>query len=209
MPNKKEVVLSSSDTQGQEEDFSVTFASKENTDGNETVILTSEDIAKEWMSKALQSFDPSNGQYSVYLKEQPFGDDSVTLDDIKLLSKNAQSDITKILKINALVRQEINGDDIIGKVYETMVTNLNSDIKISFDNLPSKPIKKYKDKAESLIKQFHRETNINTILSSSIPTVYVEGNCIKYLRSKNGHYVIDSFPLGVAIVSDYKYNGIN
>lgn len=122
MPNKKEVVLSSSDTQGQEEDFSVTFASKENTDGNETVILTSEDIAKEWMSKALQSFDPSNGQYSVYLKEQPFGDDSVTLDDIKLLSKNAQSDITKILKINALVRQEINGDDIIGKVYETMVT---------------------------------------------------------------------------------------
>ena len=115
MPNKKEVVLSSSDTQGQEEDFSVTFASKENTDGNETVILTSE----EWMSKALQSFDPSNGQYSVYLKEQPFGDDSVTLDDIKLLSKNAQSDITKILKINALVRQEINGDDIIGKVYET------------------------------------------------------------------------------------------
>lgn len=81
------MVLSSSDTQGQEEDFSVTFASKENTDGNETVILTSEDIAKEWMSKALQSFDPSNGQYSVYLKEQPFGDDSVTLDDIKLLSK--------------------------------------------------------------------------------------------------------------------------
>lgn len=88
------------------------------------------------------------------------------------------------MKINALVRQEINGDDIIGKVYETMVTNLNSDIRISFDNLPSKPTKKYKDKAESLIKQFHRETNINTILSSSIPTVYVEGNCIKYLRSK-------------------------
>lgn len=209
MPNKKEKVLSSPYTQSQEEDFSVTFASKENTDGNETVILTSEDIAKEWMSKALQSFDPSNGQYSVYLKEQPFGDDNVTLDDIKLLSKNAQSDITKILKINALVRQEINGDDIIGKVYETMVTNLNSDIRISFDNLPSKPTKKYKDKAESLIKQFHRETNINTILSSSIPTVYVEGNCIKYLRSKNGHYVIDSFPLGVAIVSDYKCNGIN
>ena len=152
MPNKKEEILSSPDTQSQEEDFSVTFASKKNTDGNETVILTSEDIAKEWMSKALQSFDPSNGQYSVYLKEQPFGDDSVTLDDIKLLSKNAQSDITKILKINALVRQEINGDDIIGKVYETMVTNLNSDIKISFDNLPSKP-------RNTKIKQNHLLSN--------------------------------------------------
>ena len=68
--------------------------------------------------------------------------------------------------------------------------------------------KKTKDKAESLIKQFHKETNINLILSSSIPTVYVEGNCIKYLRSKNGHYVIDTYPLGVALVSDYSVNGI-
>lgn len=207
MPENNNEIVSST-IQNQEEDFSVTFASKTNTDGNETVILTSEDIAKEWMSKALQSFDPSNQQYSVYLNEPSFGDDSVTLDDIRLLSKNAQSDLSKILKINALVRQEINGDDIIGKVYETIVTNLNSNVKISFDALPSKPIKKHRDKAESLIKQFHKETNINTILSASIPTVYVEGNCIKYFRSKNGHYVIDTFPLGVALVSDYSVNGI-
>ena len=49
-----------------EEDFSVTFASKHNTDGEETVILTSEEIAKNWMEEALRSFDPSNKQYSVY-----------------------------------------------------------------------------------------------------------------------------------------------
>lgn len=47
----KEVVLSSSDTQSQEEDFSVTFASKANVDGEETVIFTSEEIAQEWMTK--------------------------------------------------------------------------------------------------------------------------------------------------------------
>lgn len=200
---------STSNHEQKSEDFSVTFASPKNTDGDETVILTSEDIAKDWMAKALQSFDPSNRQYSVYLNEQSYDDDSVTLDDIRLLSKNAQNDISKILKINALVRQEINGDDIIGKVYETIVTNLNSDIRISFDNLPPDPKKKVKARAEALIKQFHKETNINTILSSSIPTVYVEGNCIKYLRTKSGHYVVDTFPLGVAIVSDYKVNGVN
>lgn len=201
--------ISKSNPEQKGEDFSVTFASKKNTDGDETVILTSEDIAKDWMAKALQSFDPSNRQYSVYLNEKSYDDDSVTLDDIRLLSKNAQNDISKILKINALVRQEINGDDIIGKVYETIVTNLNSNIRISFDNLPPDPKKKVKARAESLIKQFHKETNINTILSSSIPTVYVEGNCIKYLRTKSGHYAIDTFPLGVAIVSDYKVNGVN
>lgn len=189
------------------EDFSVTFASNVNSDGEEIAILTSEEKAKHWMEEALQSFDPTNKQYSVYLNEQSGEDSKLTIEDIKRLAKNAQSDLSKILKINSLVRQEINEDDIIGKVYEAVVANLNANVRISFDNLPQKYTKKKKDEAERLIKRFHKETNINQILSSSIPTVYTEGNCIKYLRGKNGHYVVDTYPLGVAIVSDYNVNG--
>ena len=189
------------------EDFSVTFASNVNSDGEEIAILTSEEIAKHWMEEALQSFDPTNKQYSVYLNEQSGEDSKLTIEDIKRLARNAQSDLSKILKINSLVRQEINEDDIIGKVHEAVVSNLNANVRISFDNLPQKYTKKKKDEAEKLIKRFHKETNINQILSSSIPTVYTEGNCIKYLREKNGHYVVDTYPLGVAIVSDYNVNG--
>lgn len=189
------------------EDFSVTFASNVNSDGEEVAILTSEERAKHWMEEALQSFDPTNKQYSVYLNEQSGEDPKLTIEDIKRLAKNAQSDLNKILKINSLVRQEINEDDIIGKVYEAVVANLNANVRISFDNLPQKYTKEKKDEAEKLIKRFHKETNINQILSSSIPTVYTEGNCIKYLREKNGHYVVDTYPLGVAIVSDYNVNG--
>lgn len=189
------------------EDFSVTFASNVNSDGEEFAILTSEEIAKHWMEDALKSFDPTNRQYSVYLNEQSGEDTKLTIEDIKRLAKNAQSDLNKILKINSLVRQEINEDDIIGKVYEAVVANLNANVRISFDNLPQKYTKKIKNEAEKLIKRFHKETNINQILSASIPTVYIEGNCIKYLREKNGHYVIDTYPLGVAIVSDYNVNG--
>lgn len=189
------------------EDFSVTFASNVDSDGEEIAILTSEKRAKHWMEEALQSFDPTNKQYSVYLNEQSGEDSKLTIEDIKRLAKNAQSDLSKILKINSLVRQEINEDDIIGKVYEAVVANLNANVRISFDNLPQKYNKKKKDEAEKLIKRFHKETNINQILSSSIPTVYTEGNCIKYLREKNGHYVVDTYPLGVAIVSDYNVNG--
>lgn len=192
-----------------DEDFSVAFASKANVDGEETVIFTSEEIAQEWMTKALRSFDPTNRQYSVYLNEESgAGSEKTNLDELKNLAKNAQSDLNKILKINSLVRQEINEDDIIGKVYEAVVSNLNANVRISFDNLPQKYKKKTKEHAETIIKQFHKETNINNILSSSIPTVYVEGNCIKYLRKKNNHYAIDTYPLGVAIVSDYAVNGI-
>lgn len=189
------------------EDFSVTFASNVNSDGEEIAILTSEERVKHWMEEALQSFDPTNKQYSVYLNEQSGEDAKLTIEDIKRLARNAQSDLNKILKINSLVRQEINEDDIIGKVYEAVVSNLNANVRISFDNLPQKYTKKKKDEAEKLIKRFHKETNINQILSSSIPTVYTEGNCIKYLREKNGHYVVDTYPLGVAIVSDYNVNG--
>lgn len=189
------------------EDFSVTFASNVDSNGEEIAILTSEERAKHWMEEALQSFDPTNKQYSVYLNEQSGEDPKLTIEDIKRLARNAQSDLNKILKINSLVRQEINEDDIIGKVYEAVVANLNTNVRISFDNLPQKYTENLKNEAEKLIKRFHKETNINQILSSSIPTVYTEGNCIKYLREKNGHYVVDTYPLGVAIVSDYNVNG--
>lgn len=205
MPNKENITIESTDSK---EDFNVTFASNVNSDGEEVAILTSEEMAKSWMEEALRSFDPSNRQYSVYLNEQSGSDTEMTIADLKRLAKNAQNDLTKILKINSLVRQEINEDDIIGKVYESIISNLNTNVRISFDNLPQKYKKKTKDEAEKLIKRFHKETNMNHILSSSIPTIYTEGNSVKYLRSKNGHYVIDTYPLGVAIISDYSLNGI-
>lgn len=209
MPGKVENKTDTSSTVSSEnsEDFSVTFASNVDSDGEEVAILTSEERVKHWMEEALQSFDPTNKQYSVYLNEQSGENPKLTIEDIKRLARNAQSDLNKILKINSLVRQKINEDDIIGKVYEAVVVNLNANVRISFDNLPQKYTKKKKDEAEKLIKRFHKETNINQILSSSIPTVYTEGNCIKYLREKNGHYVVDTYPLGVAIVSDYNVNG--
>lgn len=190
------------------EDFSVTFASNINSDGEEVALLTSEEQVKSWMQEALNRFDPSNHQYSTYLNESTSNTCDVTVEDLKKLSKNAQNDLDKILKINSLVRQETNSDDIIGKVYESIVANLNTDIRISFDDLPKNYKKKTKNEVEKLIKRFHYETNLEYILSSSIPTVYTEGNCIKYLRTKNNHYVIDTYPLGVAIISDYNLNGI-
>lgn len=209
LPEDKDQVIKKQSSAEIDEDFSVTFASEEAVDGEETVILTSEEIAINWMRKALESFDPSNRQYSVYLNEESTTwNTNITQRELNELAKGAQSDIRKILKINSIIRQVINEDDIIGKVYEAVISNLNANIRISFDNLPTRYKKKTKDQVESLIKQFHKETNLNQIISSSIPQVYIEGNSVKYLRSKNGHYVIDTYPLGVAIVSDYSLNGL-
>lgn len=204
LPNENEKNVSTTET---EEDFSVTFASDTNIDGEDVTILTSEEQAINWMREAMKSFDPSNRQYSVYLKEQSNSDSKLTADDLKKLALNAQNDLQKILKINSYVGQVINEDDIIGKVYESIVANLNTNIRLSFDNLPTKYKKTVKDKAESLIKRFHKEANVDYHLATSIPGTYTKGTYVKYLRSKNGHYVIDHYPLGVAIVSDYSLNG--
>lgn len=153
MPENKKKEPSSAVPSGNSEDFSVTFASNVNSDGEEIAVLTSEEIAKHWMEEALKSFDPANRQYSVYLNEQSGEENKLTIEDIRRLARNAQNDLGKILKINSLVRQEINENDIIGKVYEAVIDNLNTDIRISFDNLPQKYKKKTKEEAEKLIRR--------------------------------------------------------
>ena len=200
-----------------DKDYKLVIASdvKDN-DDEETILATAETIQKQsesWMYDALQSFEQGGRQYSVRFNEASSSLNSdTTLDTIKELALNAQSDISKIQKINTLVRQAENEDDIIGKVHETVEANLNANVKFSFDNLPKDYDKELKEKAEGIIKRFHKEVNINDIMTTAITSTYDEGNCIQYLRSKQSkgiyHHVIDKYPLGVAIISDYSLNGI-
>lgn len=134
------------------------------------------------------------------------------MDTIQELALNAQNDISKIQKINILVRQAENEDDIIGKVHEAVEANLNANVRFSFDNLPKDYDEELKEKTEGIIKRFHKEVNINDVMTTAITSTYDEGNCIQYLRSKKSkgiyHHVIDKYPLGVAILSDYSLNNI-
>lgn len=201
-------------------DYKLIYASQDiDENGEEINIITAESIQKkseQWMFQALEHFDNGGKQYSVTFNEDPSYTSSsfstITIDNIKSLAFNAQNDLTKIQKINALIRQASNEDDIIGKVHESVEANLNSNVKISFDELPQNYDKELKEKAENEIKRFHKETNINDVLTNAITSVYDEGTCIMYLRSKKYkdiyHHTIDKYPLGVAIVSDYSENSI-
>lgn len=198
-------------------DYKIIIAStSEEETGEETTILTAEKIQQQsanWMYQALQSFDSGGKQYSVQFNEESGTlSTDTSIDDLKRLAFNAQSDLTKIKKINALVRQACNEDDIIGKVHETVEANLNSNVRISFDELPEDYDKEIKQKAENTIKRFHKEVNINEVMTNAITSTYDEGNCIMYLRSKKHkgiyHYTIDKYPLGVAIITNYSENTI-
>lgn len=199
-----------------EKDYKIVFASEQrSSDKNQDITVFSVAEAEQsWIQEAMQRFDKSGRQYSVLFNEESTSGTSteVTIDDLKNLASNAQSDLSKILKINALVRQASNEDDIIGKVHEAVESNLNADVRYEFKNLPSDYDEILKNKADDLIKRFHKETNINDVMTIAITSTYDEGNCIQYLRSKKSkgiyHYTIDKFPLGVALISDYSQNGI-
>ena len=199
-----------------EKDYKVVFVSEDNSNDEEVKIITAESIQKQseqWMYQALQHFDNGGRQYSVMFNENTSSSNTnIDLDGIKELALNAQNDLSKILKINALVRQASTEDDIIGKVHEAVEANLNSNVRLSFESLPKDYDKDLKEKAENEIKRFNKETNINEVMTNAVLTVYDEGTCIMYLRSKKHkgiyHHTIDRYPLGVAIVSDYSENSI-
>ena len=198
----------------QSKDYKIIY-NDDNTEENEPPVLTAETVkskSESWMYQALESFDKGGMQYSVRFNESQSRSTDTTIDDLKDLALNAQNDVSKIQKINVLIRQALNEDDIIGKVHESVESNLNSKVRISFDNLPENYDKDVKNKAENTIKRFHKEVNIDEQMTSAIISTYTEGNCISYLRSKKNkssyHHVIDKYPLGVALISDYSVNGI-
>ena len=211
MPEDNQIYI-----ENQNKDYKIIIASTEESDGEEIVLATAEKIKSttdNWMYDAMQHFDKSGQQYSVRFNEDSSStSDEITVDDLKDLALNAQSDITKIRKINILVRQAENEDDIIGKVHEALESNLNANVTISFDDLPENYDESIKSKVEGIIKRFHKEVNINDVMTTAITSTYDEGNCILYLRSKKSkgiyHHVVDKYPLGVAIISDYSLNSI-
>ena len=85
-----------------DKDYKLTLASKvQDIDGDETVLVTAEAIKKQsenWMYEAMQSFDKGGQQYSVRFNEttSTTSTSDITLDNIKELALNAQSDLYKI-----------------------------------------------------------------------------------------------------------------
>ena len=189
------------------EDFDVIFASK--TDDGTIITTSAESFAQRQLSIALSVYDPKNDNYSVYLNEGASPSKSLSIDEIDDLLTNTQNDLSKVIKINAYNRKLINKNDIVGKTVESIDTNINTDVKISYTGLQDgRNKKKQLEACKNLIKDVNEGIKINQLIRNSITTSYVEGNWISYLRHDNkDNYTVDVYPLGVCEISDYNVNG--
>lgn len=191
----------------QPEDFEV-IINEVDTDAKEVDIdFKIDKIANTYILSAIEKYDPSNSNYSVYLKDTSTNDDTLTLASVAEMAKDAQNDISKIIKINDTVRQQVNINYIIGRVVEAIEDNINTEYRISYNTQDGRNKKKILDRAKLLIDDFFDNIDIENFIRKAISTTYFEGNFITCLRKTGTHYYIDSYPLGVAIVSDYELNG--
>lgn len=173
----------------------------------DTTVVTSEDLSKKALEIAMFNYQNQNFR-SVQFNDEK-GVVNFTIDDIDKLAFNAQSNLNNIKKINNIVRFFVNKNDILGKVYESIETNVNPQWKLSFKNIKEDE-QDIKDKIVELINDFNEKIDLDRLIVDAIPLSYLDGNYPMYLRkdSKNRNYHVDYYPLGVVEVSDYSDNGI-
>lgn len=188
-------------------DFDVIIKSQ--IDDNTMLVTTPNDYRTNKLQVALSSYDPENKKYSAYLNESTSPSSSLTVDEINDLSTNPQNDLNKIEKINAYNRFLINKNDIVGKTVESIDTNINTKIKLTYKHINEGRNKKKKaEEAKSLIEDFNDSIQLKTLTRNAVITPYVEGNWISYLRHDDvNNYKVDVYPLGVCEISDYNING--
>lgn len=191
----------------EEKDFDIIITSdipQEN-----TKILTTSEMGKEWLETAMRNYDAKNTAYSAYLNELSITSSVVTKEKLDMLSIDPQANLLKILEINDIARTYVNKDWIIGKVAEVLESNVNSNFKLSYSSFDGNEKKvKELEECKKIINEFNKSINLRNLIKSSVPTTYIEGNYIFYCRGeKTGLYTYTWYPLGVVEISDYDVNG--
>ena len=177
-----------------------------------TIIVTAfnEEDVDSWLEKA-KKHDSENRRYSVYLNEIGGNKATITKDWIDDMAINPQNNLKKIIEINDVINQYVNKNWIIGCYVDIISKNVNSRYRLSYNqDIEPKNMKKL-SKAKTIISDFNKKINIESLIKNSIPTVVREGNYCFQIRtddkSKGNGYAYSFYPLSVVLVSDYDING--
>ena len=101
-------------------------------DGTQIMTFADEYAASRYRA-AVSAYDPANRFYSAYLNDDS-NSQTLTTSTITTLGQDAQSNLSNIQQINAIIRQYANTDDLIGMVVQSIQNNINTDIRKSYKN---------------------------------------------------------------------------
>lgn len=135
--------------------------------------------------------------------------DDLTLAQIDQLAKDLNSNLDNLRRVNAYILQKILEDAFLGQAYESVVSNINTDYKLTYgvdrltddDNEELETVKKE-------IDYFNACVNIKQVIRDAMSRTYAEGNAPMVLRiPKDRMPVIEIYPLSIAYPSEYKAGG--
>lgn len=194
------------------EDFKVIIS---NADESTVVVTDADDkfdvnkIWEEILEKSAYNFQTKKHLYSTNIDNNSSGSNNeITVEDIEDYSNNPQNNLSTIQEINKIIKTFVNKDDAIGRVYECiqMYTNPSYDLIYNIDEEEHNSDEIFE--IENLIDNFNNQVNIKKFLKNGVPTSYLDGTYITYLRNTNDNgYVIDTYPVGVAEISEFMIDG--
>ena len=175
-------------------------------DGTQIMTFADEYAASRYRA-AVSAYDPANRFYSAYLNDDS-NSQTLTTSTITTLGQDAQSNLSNIQQINAIIRQYANTDDLIGMVVQSIQNNINTDIRKSYKNFDGQRNKTNTlNKAKNILNDFDNQVRIEQFIREAIITAYLEGNYASVLRNSNENWQIDWLPLNIIENSGYEDNG--
>lgn len=188
------------------------------TEQDDVVIVTSVDNERDTINnvkKILETsafdFEQTRHTYSRYLGgEETTSTDTLSLSDINDFAENPQNSLDDIKKINAIVKEYVNKDDIIGKVYESVQIYTNTQHSLTYpNNLDENDKKQVEEEIKPLVENFNKKIDIENFISTGVGTSFLEGNFISYLRinAKKNQAVVDFYPVSMVEITEYSIDG--
>lgn len=155
------------------------------------------------VKEAAQTYDPKNMAYASVLNSATSGGNGVSYEDLAELGRSPQSDLSATQRIIELARQYVNLDDIIGLTFESIENNINTRVRYVYRNM--KP--EQRQKVKEIVENFNEQINLDALIVQSVSSTWRDGTYVACLRKQGTgagvSYVVDYYPLGVAIISDY------
>lgn len=176
-------------------------------------------------------FEIKNGQFEDYLKLSEFDVSKLshlydrllekenneyitTPEQISSLAKNTQTSQEKVIKINGIIQYYLNKSDLIGKTYEILENNINTNYTVNYpivggiNKSSKKKESKMKDEIKYLIDKFNSNIDLKKLIVDSAMATYTEGNYIMYLKgdAEKGYGTV-KYPLDIVEITDRSIDG--
>jgi len=180
---------------------------------DDTFVLTTNDenMISQRIETAVRNYFAGNDRYASVF-EPDTSASTITLARIDELANNPQNDINKTKEIANIVDTYIRKNYLIGMVDTVIRSNLNTNYKVSYNQVPSEKGRNNKKKLENakkIVEDMLDKIDVKKMIRISIPATFDHGNYFFYMDySKNQEkYTIHVFPLTVARIAPYRIDG--